>query len=531
MLEQVCRADPRDAEAWYLCGAVSHESGALAEAETCYRRAVALQPERPETHYFLGNVYLTQGKLPEAADCYRNAIKAQPHHIEAHCNLGAVMEQLGEYRSAAQSYGEALRLAPGRAELHYNMGAVLRHLGQLDKAGRHCRRAIELNPNLAEAYNNLANVLDKATCRDEIAALYRQAIKLKPDYAEAHYNLGITLREQGRLHEAINCYRRTIVLAPEHADVHVNLAFAYLLLGDFKNGWEEYQWHWHRPGISPRPFPPCPWDGTDLKGRDVFLHAEQGLGDELFFLRFADWLKRRGAGRVVYRPSPKIASLLSRVARIDRLAAVEETPLRAELVFSVGDLPRLLGMTQTEEIPSPLPLAPLPERLEAMRARLTALGPAPYVGVTWRAGTREKQGALYKECPTEKLAKLLQEIPATTLILQRHPAPGEVDAFAEVLGRPAHDLSHLNDDLEQMLALLALVDDYVGVSNTNMHLRAGAEKTAKVLVPVPPEWRWMAEGRESPWFPGFGVYRQRYDGSWDEAFDMLATDLKQTHGI
>ena len=100
-----------------------------------------------------------------------------------------------------------------------------------------------------------------------------------------------------------------------------------------------------------------------------------------------------------------------------------------------------------------------------------------------------------------------------------------------MLGRPAHDLSTLNEDLEQILALLSLIDEYVGVSNTNMHLRAGAGKTARVLVPAPPEWRWMAEGNESPWFPGFGVYRQRYDGSWDEAFDMLATDLKQTHGL
>jgi hypothetical protein len=113
------------------------------------------------------------------------------------------------------------------------------------------------------------------------------------------------------------------------------------------------------------------------------------------------------------------------------------------------------------------------------------------------------------------------------VVLQRCPQPGEIDRFTAALGRPVHDLSPLNDDLEQMLALLSLIDDYVGVSNTNMHLRAGVGKTARVLVPAPPEWRWMAEGKESPWFPGFGVYRQGYDGSWEGALEELREDLRQ----
>ena len=158
------------------------------------------------------------------------------------------------------------------------------------------------------------------------------------------------------------------------------------------------------------------------------------------------------------------------------------------------------------------------------------MGPPPYIGVSWRAGTPDQKLSLYKTCPISLIASAFKDVPGTLLILQRHPAPGEIEAFARELGRPVHDLSALNEDLEQMLALLALIDDYVGVSNTNMHLRAGAGKTARVLVPAPPEWRWMAEGKTSPWFPGFAVYRQKYDGSWEEAFAMLAADLKASYG-
>ena len=133
---------------------------------------------------------------------------------------------------------------------------------------------------------------------------------------------------------------------------------------------------------------------------------------------------------------------------------------------------------------------------------------------------------MFKESPLAEIARALRVTPATVLVLQRQPQPGEIESFAQELGRPMHDLSALNDDLEQMLALLTLLDDYVGVSNTNMHLRAGAGKTAKVLVPAPPEWRWMAEGTESPWFPGFRVYRQGVDGSWDSAVKTLRQDLR-----
>ena len=196
-------------------------------------------------------------------------------------------------------------------------------------------------------------------------------------------------------------------------------------------------------------------------------------------------------------------------------------------MFSVGDLPRLLGMERTDQAPSAVTLTPLPAHVEALRRHLTALGPPPYLGITWRGGTTKKN-ALYKEIPLAKLATGFRNTHATMVILQRNPLPHEVEAFSQTLGRPVHDFSVLNENLEQMLALLAVIDDYVGVSNANMHLRAAVGRTARVLVPAPPEWRWMAEGKESPWFPGFSVYRQGYDGNWDGALRELENDLRRS---
>jgi len=187
------------------------------------------------------------------------------------------------------------------------------------------------------------------------------------------------------------------------------------------------------------------------------------------------------------------------------------------------------------EVPSPLALTPLPERLQEIMGRLSGMGPPPYVGLTWRAGTAPEQQRgsvwlLHKEIPLEHFAAALRGVNGTLLGLQRNPRPGEIEDLAARAARPVHDLTELNEDLEAMLALLALIDDYIGVSNTNMHLRAGAGRKGRVLLPRPAEWRWMISGTESPWFPGFRLYRQGFDGNWRAAFDRLARDLHAEFG-
>jgi hypothetical protein len=186
-------------------------------------------------------------------------------------------------------------------------------------------------------------------------------------------------------------------------------------------------------------------------------------------------------------------------------------------------------------VPQPLALTPLAAQLAAIANRLAQFGPPPYLGLTWRGGVApEEQGGmawtLFKHIPLQQLGATLRGINATFLALQRNPAPGEMEQLSASIGEPVHDLTALNEDLEAMLALLALIDDYIGVSNTNVHLRAGVGKTARVLAPCPAEWRWMERGEESPWFPGFTIYRQKTDGDWSTALKKLRDDLLVSAG-
>ncbi len=510
-----------------LCnlGSALEKLGRHVEALDCYRHALRLNPGLPELHYNLGNALQALARHEEAEQSYREAIRLRPSYVEAYDHLGVVLAKQDKYEEAVVHYRQALAIRPDHAASHYNLAMSLKRLGQLDEAVASYRRALSTDPHDTDALVNLGVALAEQHKFDEAITYYREALRLKPDHAETYNNLGNALRGLGRLDEAIASHHQALASSPNYADAHFNLALVLLLQGDFRNSWQGYQQRWGRKASAGRPLSPSPWDGSNLNRKNIFLHTEQGLGDEFFFLRFVPWLKQRGAGKVTYRSDPRIASLLSRVEEINRIAAPNEQPVAEELVFAVGDLPCLLGMQRIDQIPPSLTLTSLPQHIESLKAWLARLGPPPYVGVTWRAGTAAKRESLYKELSLLHLAEALREIPATVLVLQRNPQPGEIEAFTQALGRPAHDLSALNEDLEQMLALLSLIDDYMGVSNTNMHLRAGVGRTARVLVPAPPEWRWMAEGRESPWFPGFTVYRQRYDGSWGEALAALRQNL------
>jgi hypothetical protein len=265
----------------------------------------------------------------------------------------------------------------------------------------------------------------------------------------------------------------------------------------------------------------------------VVLLPEQGLGDQLFFLRFAAPLRERGA-KLIFACSAKMARLLGAAPGLDEVIEGESSELPESpdaLVASVADLPRLL---ENDAAPPPFRIAVAPQKLAAVTERLTSLGPPPYLGLTWRAGT-QRQGksefaavgvaALYKEIDIAALGQAARHWPGTLLVLQRLPASGEVASLSRAAGRQAHDLSDLNEHLDDMAAVLALIEEYAGVSNTNMHIRAGVGKAARVLVPFPPEYRWMHSGDASPWFPGFRVYRQPSSLDWTQSLRELSADL------
>jgi hypothetical protein len=226
---------------------------------------------------------------------------------------------------------------------------------------------------------------------------------------------------------------------------------------------------------------------------------------------------------------PRLTPILAAIPGLfEELAGSFKAAPEADLTILSGDLP----LASAQDFAEPVALPVEPDRRARFEKILRDFGPPPYIGVTWRAGPLpedlKQQGVFYlvKEVPAEELGAALRPLKATFCVVQRKPTAEDQQRFAAGLGRAALDLSAMNDDLRDALALLSVLDDYVGVSNTNTHLRAGCPgKVARVLAASNPEWRWGVNGARSPWFPDFRVYRQDRRSGWAPALETLRREL------
>jgi tetratricopeptide (TPR) repeat protein len=549
------RLEPR--EIHFQIGAASALAlqGKLADAENILQRQAKRTPQSAAVWLNLGNVMRDRQRRQEAIDCYSKAVALDPAMADAHNNLGSALHSKLRFAEAEAQYRECIRLAPDHLLAHFNLASVLMDLGRFEESEKFARALAERAPESGEAQRLVGSALSFQTRLVEAHAYYEHAAHMEPSSAKAAETLAMSFVETDRMQEGLRWFSQALQLGAEPATLRPLLAAALFADGALHDGWVEYR---HRSDVqifrARQPQTPVAQAALgDIAAKHVCIIGEQGLGDEIFFLRYAPALAARGA-RLTYRAGAKIAPLLARAPFLASVIAADAALPSANAYVLAGDLPHTLDNFAAAPVSAALPvqaalrehvrrlsiyyppvppsitLEPLAARIAAVRERLAALGPAPYIGVTWRAGTspqeqRSSNWVLYKSAPLQALGEVLSRIPGTLLALQRTPEESELATLSRAAGRDVHDLSPLNDDLEDMLALLAEIDEYVGVSNTNMHLRASVGKPARVLVPAPAEWRWMRSGSSSPWFPGFSIYRQTLQGDWVSALNALERDV------
>jgi tetratricopeptide (TPR) repeat protein len=520
-LRKALDQNPNLAPALRQLGLQLQAQGNALEAAAMLQRYLAIVPNDAQIHNEFGLAQQHLGKLDEAVVAYRAAIQLNPTLAAAHSNLGFAQTEAGRYDEAEGAYREALRLDPNFVEARVNMGIMRRRRFDFAGSAEEQRAALAVMPGHANATLLLGDALYGLGEKEQAHALFAQSIARAADHASSHQTVATLLHQHGDSMAALDHLRQAIAFNPEHEQAQANFAQLLLALGSFAEGWPAYL-NRRLPSVKNRVFGRVQHSGGEklaarLDGQTLVLRGEQGLGDHLFFLRFAPLLRARGA-KLVYQGMRQLLAMTARTGLFERVVEFNEEAGEADRIVPVGDLPYLLDLVAAD-VP-PLALTPDPTRVEAMRARLAEAGPGPYYGITWRAGVQLfdlRWKSLYKELPATALADLARGKKATWISLQRAPAEGEVQRMASAMQAPLADFAQTNDDLEDMLALLSLLDEYIGVSNTNMHLRAGLGLPGQVFVPHPPEWRWMAEGETSPWYPGFHVYRQTPLGDWSGA--------------
>jgi hypothetical protein len=289
---------------------------------------------------------------------------------------------------------------------------------------------------------------------------------------------------------------------------------------------------------GPRWEPHTPSFPASLDGVSIHIEGEQGIGDEIFFLRFLPKLKALGA-RLSFRPNnAKTKELIGRPAWLDQVLSPSDKVSPAVWSCMLGDVPHLLGMKSFSDVPPPLPLTVDPIRIDKIREKLGATSMAPLIGLTWRAGSppnerlpRSAFESYFKQIPLDLIIDVLSSIEATVVVIQRVPLPEEMQKLQKCFGSRLIDCSYFNDSMHDMLSLLFLLDDMIGVSNTNFHLRASLSKSSRVLVEKTPEFRWLDSGTYSPWFPKTTIYRESGEQRWKPALDQLSLDLANEFAV
>jgi len=514
---------PYDAEANHLCGMLAFQRGRLDAAAAHFRDAARVDPDNAKYHGNLGAVLLALGRHDDALDCLDRAVALDPAVANVLTNRALTLLRLGRDEEALGAARRAASLAPGDAGVHAARGLALMALERLDDAVSALQRAAALDPGDADVRGNLGGALHRLYRHEEAQAALKTALTLAPDRPAGWNNLGQACRAANDMTAAIDAFDRALALDSGYREARFGRARSALMLGRWSEGWTDYRARdlgADADGRLYREVLP-----HDLSGRHVFVDREQGIGDELFFLRFLPALASRGC-RITYRADRRLAPMLRRAAIAPRVMSQDEEAAPADYGVTVGDLPFLLGHGDGDALPPSIALSAEPARGRALKARLEAAGPPPWVGITWRAGFSHGLHASRKQAPLAGLGRALRGARGTFVAVQRYPRAGEIEAIADATGRPVADFTAVNEELEDALALMGLLDRYVCVSNTNLHFRAGLGRTSSVLAPCPPEIRWMAEGGESPWFPGTPVYRQRPDGDWSDALAALAASVE-----
>jgi len=515
-----------------------YEKGRLASARDILERIIARRPDHSGAITNLAAIACRTGDLPKALVYALRAVKLEPTSGAFLRNVGQVLFDMAQYDQAAEAFRIATQLAPGDAKLHNVYGVALRHLERWDAATAASLHAIELDPTLAEAFDNLAITLLAQHDFGKALQLFREAIRLAPQSAMAWNNLGNFLATMGgRTADAVDAFRNAIAIDPHQPQARMNLGMALLKLGDFANGWREYEHRWEgsilkivrRPALLPR------WDGATTSRR-LLLHAEQGLGDTLQFCRYAPLVAARGHN-VVLEVQPEVAELVADSLASDAVTVVARSALYPSLGglppvdahCPLMSLPMLLG-TRLENVPAGPYLRAEPARCRAWRDRLAVVGPGLRVGLVWAGNPRRDSPIAVRQVDARRSTTLASLAPLLAVPGVNFVSLQKGDGAEELRGSrnaAIYDADPALNSFADTAALVANLDLVICVDTSVAHLVGGMGKPVWMLSRYDGCFRWLEDRDDTPWYPTMRIFRQGADRTWEPVVASLVTALSE----
>lgn len=484
-------------------------------AERAYKQALALRPTYLEAQLNLALVYQDQEEFEQAKALLNSIVSEHPDCAEAYLNLGTVLHQLQQFEHAAAAFEKVSELKPECAETYINLSSLLKDQQQLEPALVTARLAIQLKPSSPEAHLNLGTVYHDMGSLPKAIESYQMAISLKPDYVEALSELGSVLALTGN-HEGLSYLEQALFLRPDYAPGHWNLASASLRFGDYARGWAEHEWRWKWKMFSSpqRKLPQPQWFGQSLEGKSILLHAEQGLGDTLQFLRYVPMVAERG-GEIFLEVQEPLRRLLKNFPGVEQIIVRGEGLPETEYHCPLMSLPLVFGTT-VDTIPAKVPYLPIP--VDPKQRKVAKLR----VGLSW-AGNPAFRGDHLRSLSFQQLLPLA-DVPGVEFVcLQKGPA---AERIAEIA--PEFPIEHWNHtDFAATAEAVAGLDLVISTDTSVAHLAGAMGKPLWLLLGHIADWRWMLNREDSPWYPTARLFRQHELGQWEEVIGGVKNELSK----
>lgn len=536
----VLRNRPSEFDALHMFGLLNYQRGRYTEALRLISAALKSNGKSADAWSNLGLVFHAQGEHAQALTSYDESLTIRPAHAEVLSNRGNTLNRLGKHDAALESFAQAISAKPDFLPAYYNRGTTLLSLGRFEEALASFDAALDHAPYHAETLCHRGNALLKLNRVDDALSSYALALKSSPDNPVILHNQAHALRLQGRPRDALGSAERALAVNPDYASARFEQSLALLTLGELRDGFAAYQSRWETEhfALQRRNFTAPLWLGQEadnngsLAGKTILLHAEQGFGDTLQFVRYVPLIAQRGAN-VVLETQPQLKFLMSRITGASLVVARGETLPPFDLHCPLMSLPHAMK-TDLATIPAKVPyLTAEPKRIVHWADRLAAYAGKIKIGLVW-AGDSRKHDPIANAIDRRRSITLQHLAPLTEIT--------GVQFFSLQKGEPASQALHppqgmaLFDmtadlrDFEDTAALIANLDLVISVDTAVAHLAGALAKPVWVLSRFDGCWRWLNGREDSPWYPTMRLFHQKTPGAWDEVIARVRAKLVREIG-
>ncbi len=507
------------------------------EAIAFYKQALALNPTCAQIFFNLGQALYHAKKYSEALYAYKKTVQHKKDHYRAYVQIGKVMMDVKQTKDAIEPLKQSLILEPNNPDARLLLSKAYSENNRFDDSIKTIVEGLRLEPGHINMTFELGNIYNTVNRLDESLEIYKALDRLLPNNPSILYNIAFTYKKLGDLPTSLPYYNQVLELEPNHSEALFSRGLAYLVIGDFERGWHGYEWRYSRPSQgSLRSYNEPRWDGSDLNGKTILIHAEQGLGDTFQFIRYAKLIKEKN-GTVIVAVQKPLVTLMKRCKGVDQVISLDDTPPHFDVHSPMLSLPYVMK-TRIDTVPNEIPYIHTDEKLVAEWKEKLAADKNFKIGICWQGNDNYATPLL------------------RTTVAQKSVHPKEFEPICSVPGVSIYSLQKMTgtDQLKEIpssmhiktfdgdfdqshgrfmdtAAVIRNLDLVITVDTSISHLASGLGTPTWILLPNPADWRWMIDRNDSPWYPQVTrLFKQPTPGDWKSMICEVADELKKHIG-